>query len=188
VSGYQPISADGHQVAWRTWDREHTETATIRWENEGFTVNGHVGREDIDYVLRLSPLWQLRQFILFRDLDEPDLWLVTDGSGRWGEMNGAHRPDLDGARDVHMPCSPLALSVPVIRMPLEIGHSAEVPLLTIDVDTLATANVTHRYTRITERRWSHRTGDLGSSPDVEFEVDEHGLVVDYPERFRRAAH
>ncbi len=187
MSGYQPISADGHQVAWTTWDCEHTETTTIRWENEGFTVNGHVGREDVDYVLRLSPLWQLRQFILFRDLEEPDLWLATDGAGRWGEMNGAHRPELDGAHDVHVPCSPLPLSVPVIRLPLQIGHTADVPLVTIDVNTLQTTSVTHRYTRIAEHRWAHRAGAADAPPDVEFEVDEHGLVIDYPEQFRRAA-
>ena len=45
----------------------------------------------------------MRQFLLFRDLDEPDLWLATDGTGRWGEMNGAHRPELDGCYDVHLP-------------------------------------------------------------------------------------
>ncbi|MEY4338235.1 MAG: hypothetical protein RLZ14_85, partial [Actinomycetota bacterium] len=103
---YEPIAnaleADGHVARWATWDHQHLDTTTIRWENEGFTVGGVVTRERIEYVLRLSATWQVRQFILFRDLDEPDLWLATDGSGRWGEMNGAHRTELDGCYDIHL--------------------------------------------------------------------------------------
>ncbi|MCB0984693.1 MAG: hypothetical protein KDB06_08575, partial [Ilumatobacter sp.] len=61
---YSPFAAahdpTGHVVRWTTWDGEHVETVTIRWENEGFTVAGHVGRERVEYVLRLSPTWQVR--------------------------------------------------------------------------------------------------------------------------------
>jgi len=89
--------ADGYTVRWRTWDHEHLETVTLRWENEGWTATGEVGREAVTYVVRLSAVWQVRQFLLFRDLPDPDLWLGTDGSGRWGEMNGAHRTDLTAA-------------------------------------------------------------------------------------------
>ena len=96
----------GHVAAWATWDGDGIETTTLRWENEGWTVSGEVGdaadRERIQYVLRLSATWQVRQFLLFRDLDEPDLWLATDGGGRWGEMNGAHRTELDGCTDIDL--------------------------------------------------------------------------------------
>ena len=98
--------ADGYTARWQTWDDEHIETLTLRWENEGWTASGEVGRERIHYVIRLSPTWQVRQFLLFRDLDEPDLWLATDGHARWGEMNGAHRPELDGCHDIDLACTP----------------------------------------------------------------------------------
>ena len=103
MSTYAPFVAahepEGHVIRWTHWDGDHLDTASVRWENEGFTVNGHSDREQIDYVMRLSPSWQIRQFLLFRDLDEPDLWLATDGHGRWGEMNGAHRTELDDYAD-----------------------------------------------------------------------------------------
>ncbi len=57
-------------------------------------------------MIRLSATWQVRQFLLFRDLDEPDLWLGADGTGRWGEMNGAHRHDLAGCTDVELTVTP----------------------------------------------------------------------------------
>ena len=193
MTPYIPFAAahspEGHQVQWATWAGDGLETTTIRWENEGFTVTGAVGdapgREHIQYVLRLSASWQVRQFLLFRDLDEPDLWLATDGSGRWGEMNGAHRTELDGCYDVDVACTPMTQTLPIRRLPLLDGDTADLPVVVIDPDTLEVRSDLHRYTRIGAHCWQHKSGELGIA--TEFEVDQFGLVVDYPELFRRVA-
>ncbi len=186
---YSPFAAahdpTGHVVRWTTWDGEHVETVTIRWENEGFTVAGHVGRERVEYVLRLSPTWQVRQFILFRDLEEPDLWLATDGHGRWGEMNGAHRTELDGCYDIDLACTPFTNTLPIRRLPLHEGDAAELPVVYVDPETLEVRPVNQRYTRLTAHTWRYENVDSGYT--TEFEVDEHGLVVDYPTEFRRVS-
>lgn len=189
MTSYAPFpaahEATGHVVRWTTWDGAHEETTTILWENEGFTVSGVVGREQVQYVLRLSPSWQVRQFILFRDLDEPDLWLATDGGGRWGEMNGAHRTELDGCYDIDLPCTPFTNTLPIRRLPLLEGHTAELPVMMIDVETLEVRAVVQRYTRLGSHTWRHEHADTGAS--VDFEVDEHGVARDQPGRFRRVS-
>jgi uncharacterized protein len=182
VSSYAPFSADGHDVRWQTWDGRHHEAATVRWENEGWTIGGIVERERVQYAIRTSPTWRVRQFLLFRDLDEPDLWLATDGSGRWGEVNGAHRPELDGCYDVHLACTPLTTILPIRRLQLHEGDAAELPVVSIDPETLAVQRMVQRYVRLGARRW--RVGRADATSD-EFEVDEHGLALDLPERFRR---
>ncbi|MFZ9628147.1 MAG: putative glycolipid-binding domain-containing protein [Ilumatobacteraceae bacterium] len=172
----------GHVVRWRTADGQHLETTTIRFENEGYTVTGVVGSERIEYVLRLSSAWQVRQFILFRDLEEPDLWLATDGHGRWGEMNGAHRTELDGCYDIDLRCTPFTHSLAVRRLPLLDGHSAEIPVITIDTETLEVRAEPHRYTCHDSHHWT-----IGRAEgDIEVELDEHGLVVDQHGWFVRA--
>lgn len=180
---YAPFAAAhdpaGHVVRWTTWDGDALETVTVRWENEGFTVNGHVGRERVEYVLRLSPTWQLRQFILFRDMEEPDLWLATDGHGRWGEMNGAHRTELDGCHDVLLACSAFTHTLPIRRLPLLDGHTADLPIVTVDVETLEVRAEPHRLTRVDPVTW--RFGD------DQFGVDEHGVALDLPGRYRRVS-
>ena len=183
------LRPEGHLVHWSTWDDVHHEVVTILWENEGYTVSGLVGRERVQYVLRLSATWQVRQFLMFRDLEEPDLWLATDGSGRWGEMNGAHRTELDGCYDVALVCTPLTLSLPVRRLPLLVGHTAEIPVAVVDTETLDVRAVVHRYERITSHRWRVEGHVLGTSArdSLEFEVDEHGLVLDVAGHFRRSA-
>ncbi len=184
---YSAFSADGHTARWATWQGDGEETTTLTWENEGWTISGQVSRENVQYVLRLSPSWQVRQMLLFRDLDEPDLWLATDGGGRWGEMNGAHRTELDGCYDVSLACTPFTETLPIRRLPLLDGHSAELPVVVIDPETLEVHAVNHRYTRLAFDRWRfERSGDAGDTEfTAEFEVDQHGLVLDYPGRFRR---
>ena len=175
--------SDGYTARWRTWDHEHLETVTLRWENEGWTATGEVGREAVTYVLRLSASWQVRQFLLFRDLDEPDLWLGADGTGRWGEMNGDHRHDLAGCTDVDLAVTPFTNSIPIRRLTLDVGASADVVVATIDVDALGVVPVRQRYERLTARRF--RRTNLDSGEITDFDVDEYGLVHDEPDTFRR---
>lgn len=181
VNEHIAFPADGYEAAWTTWDGEHSEHLTLRWENEAWTASGKVGGEDVEYVVRLSPLWQVRQFLLFRDLEEPDLWLGTDGHGRWGELNGAHRPELDGAHDLSLDITPFPLSIPIRRVPLRVGDSLELKIVHVDVETLAVQPITVSYRRSAERRWSVEQRGVG----IEFEVDQYGLVIDLPDTFRR---
>ena len=187
VTSYSPFPAahepTGHVARWATWDGDGEETTTILWENEGFTVSGEIGRENVQYVLRLSPTWQVRQFLLFRDLEEPDLWLATDGSGRWGEMNGAHRTELDGCYDIDLACTPFTNTLPIRRLPLHEGHAAELPVVYVDPETLGVRPDLQRYTRISSHRWLFEQVETDFS--AELEVDEFGLVLDYPTLFRR---
>lgn len=190
---YLPFSSDGHVARWTPWDlvegddaeNPPTEELTITWENEAWTASGVVGREQVHYILRISPTWHVRQFLLFRDMDDPDLWLGTDGHGRWGEMNGAHRPELDGCIDLGLPCTPFTNTLPIRRLPLHVGHTADITVAHLDVETLDIQPDHQRYTRLDTHRW--RFERLSTGWNQEFDVDEHGLVRDYPTLFRRTA-
>lgn len=184
VSTYTAFSSDGHDARWAAWGGEGDEHLTLLWENEGWTASGVVSRERVQYVLRLSPTWQVRQFILFRDLDEPDLWLATDGGGRWGEMNGAHRVELDGCYDIELAITPFTNTLPIRRLPLHVGHTADVSVAVIDVETLDVHAEHRRYTRAGSHHWV--VTDLDGGAVSEFDVDEHGLVLDVPQQFRRS--
>lgn len=180
---HQPFPPDGFAAVWRGWDDEHHEQLRIEWDNEAWTANGKVDRHDIEYVVRLSPLWQVRQFLLFRDLDHPDLWLGTDGRGRWGEVNGAHRVDLDGGIDIALGCTPFTHTIPIRRLSLGIGEEAPTVAVDIDVETLGVVPAAASYRRIDERRYEVVRADATITVDV----DEFGLVTDLDGMFRRLA-
>lgn len=175
--------ADGFSARWRHWTLDHDDTVTLRWENEGWTAMGEIGHQKVSYVIRLSPMWKIRQFLLFRDLEDPDLWLGTDGAGRWGEMNGAHRVDLDGCLDIHLPGTPFTETIPIRRLQLDIGDGAALRVAAVDVDTLGVVPQQRRYEHIGDRRWRVTGHDDVS---VEVDVDRYGLVHDVPDLARRA--
>jgi hypothetical protein len=163
---------------WSGWDGEGLEVLHLGWESGGWTADGVVGGDaDVHYVIRLDERWKLRQFLLFRDLPEPDLWLGVDPAGRWGEINGARRPELDRCVDIDIAVTPFSATPAIRRLRIEVGDTAEVRAARVDTDTLAVEPVVVTYERLALDRW-RRDG-------VELVVDEHGLVTDDPGRFRR---
>ncbi len=196
-TSYRAFSADGHSARWTAWhpaetsantnadshSSSHEEHLTLSWDNEAWTASGIVQSDNVQYVMRLLATWQVRQFLLFRDMDEPDLWLGNDGGGRWGEMNGAHRPELDGCVDIALACTPFTNTIAIRRLALHVGDAAEIIVAAVDVETLDIQPVTQRYSRLDTHRW--HVEQLATGESIEFEVDEFGLVIDYPSRFRR---
>lgn len=175
--------ADGFTARWESWDGEHGELLELAWDNEGWTASGVVDRHDVQYVVRLSPLWQVRQFLLFRDLDQPDLWIGTDGHGRWGEINGAHRVDLDGGIDVSLRCSPFPHAIPIRRLDLEVGDESASVVLDIDVETLGIVPAGASYRRLEPDIYELVRAD----GTTRIPVDEFGVPTDIEGRFRRTA-
>ena len=184
ASAFQAFSADGHDVTWASATGVHAESMSLRWENEAWTACGHVANENIQYVLRIAPTWHVRQFLLFRDMDEPDLWLGIDAKHRWGEINGALRPELAGCADIDLCCSPFAATVPIRRLGLPIGAAAEIDVISVDVETLGAVSVPTRYERTGERTWSSTA--LTTGRVREFDVDQRGWVVTEHGRFVRS--
>ena len=183
MSLYKAPSASGHQAAWTRWDGSPGSSVELRWENEGWTAEIGLHADKAVAVVRMSALWVVQQMLLFRDLPEPELWLATDGHGQWGEMNGEHRTELDGCVDIDFAGTPFTNSIITHRLPLQVGHTADLQVITINVETLGVVKTPQRYTRHDEHSWEYTsllTGDQHAAT-----VDEFGLVLDEHNTFRR---
>jgi hypothetical protein len=178
-----------------------SEQLLVHFENEAWTIEGIVTTvasstdlvspksesvqksETVHYVLRLSATWHVQQMLLFRDLDEPDLWLATDGRGVWGEVNGVQRRELGGCDDIDIRTSAITRSLALRRLEVTVGASADVHSIVVDPESLAITRARLNYTRLGTRLWSvHRDDGL---PSHEFSVDNYGLPLDIPGYFRR---
>lgn len=183
MANYRAVPATGLEMAWDDGSGVPAVQANLRWDNEAWTFEVGLVAERASVVMRLSIDWAPRQMLLFRDLAEPDLWLATGGGGRWGEVNGAHRTDLDGGTDLVVAGSPVFDSVVIRRLPLHVGDSADVNRIMIDTQTLSMTVGRARYTRTASHDWLVRHG-VGSEPDS-VTVDEFGFVLDVPGRLQR---
>ena len=99
-------------------------------------------------------------------------------------MNGAHRTELDGCVDIDLRGTPFTNVIPIRRLPLLVGHSAQQNVITIDTETLGVTVVPQMYTRLDTHRWEYIS--LLQDKRVEVSVDEFGFVIDEPGAFSRA--
>ncbi len=186
LTTYQSLSASGHNASWLalgSGQNHATSAVTLRWENEAWTAEGTLGADNAQFVLRLSAGWVIQQCLLFRDLEDPDLWLGTDSHGRWGEVNGAHRTELDGCTDLDFMNTPFTNCIPIRRLPLLIGDSATLTVAFIDIETLGITKQKHQYTKLTQHSWRYISS--ASNSEVEVKVDQFGFVMDEPNNFKR---
>ena len=179
------VRSEEQEIAWTTWDGEHSETLRLGFENGGWTAEGTVAGADIAYVVRFDEIWRTRQFLLFRDLEDADLWLATDGTGLWGETNGVVRDDLTGCTEIGLLCTPFTSSIAAKRLSATGVTSEAFTVAMIDVDTLGITVHEHEITQLGADRWHHRSHTTGRA--YEFWVDSFGLIIDEPDRFRRSA-
>jgi hypothetical protein len=202
--GLHHLPLDGFAASWVSAadsPEQISEQLLVHFENEAWTIEGIVtttnpastsvssatkpAPETTHYVLRLSATWHVQQMLLFRDLEEPDLWLATDGRGVWGEVNGAHRRELGGCDDIDIRTSALTRTLAIRRLESPIGACVDVHSIVVDPETLAITRARLNYTRLNSRLWSvHRDDGL---PIHEFTVDDYGFPLDIPGYFRRVS-
>jgi hypothetical protein len=119
------------------------------------------------------------------------LSLVAD-DGSW-TLDGEPVPGLDGCLDVDVAVTPLTNTLPVRRLELSPGESAEIAVAYLDPRTLDVSRAEQRYTRLRsadesdggegEDRYRYESLTTGFTATVT--VDAAGVVRDYPGAFRR---
>lgn len=171
------------RVTWHAIETDSVETCRIDIEDGALIAHGRVDGEDgrLDYRLETDHDGQFRSTDLTigaRSLS------VSYSDGHW-LVGGERRDDLGGAREIDISATPLTNTLPIRRLRLAIGDSADVDTAWISVPRLTVIRDPQRYTRVGEREY------LFESRDSDFRailtVDEDGVVLDYPGLFRSEA-
>ena len=171
-------------VLWTPWHGHGIEHLRLSEGLEGVFAESdvHDDRDSwaIRYHVRADARWRTRAVDVART-GHRVLRLRTDGEGHWerrADRDGQweRRPELDGCLDVDLRCTPFTNTLPIRRHP----EGGRVRAAWIGLD-LAVEPLEQVYTPLGERRWRYEAGDFS----VELETDEHGLVVDYPDGWRR---
>ncbi len=176
------------EVEWTPWQGDGRERLAILRTDEGWLAQGSVtgegdmGRYALSYRLALDPGWHVRD-VLIRVAEGPELSLLSDGRGRWTLGDGTASPALDGCLDVDISATPFTNTLPVRRLGLETGESRTIRVAFVAVPRLSLEAVEQSYTRLSENRFLYKGLSTGFS--AELEVDQDGLVLDYPGVFRR---
>ncbi len=113
---------------------------------------------------------------------EHALSLVADGEGHW-RRNGQPARDLDGCLDVDIWPTPFTNTLPIRRLGLAPGERREISAAWVNAPALTVEPRAQAYTRLADHRVLFES--LESGFRAELELDDDGLVLDYPGVFER---
>lgn len=181
-------------VRWREWEGEGLEHCVCLEEDDGLTLKGVVmttreGLHGGQYLVRTDAAFRTRQ-VRVDYVGGPEVHVEADGDGHWRDLIG-HRPlpELDGCVDVDIRMTPATNTLPIRRLKLRQGESAAIAVAYVALpeemdDDFLPRPAAQRYTCLVPDR-RYRYEGLASGFTAELEVDEAGLVMDYPGVFRR---
>lgn len=138
------------------------------------------------YRLTWDDRWQLRdaELSIVTEHATRSMTLHTDGGGRWRRDGGQPIAELEGCRDIDIWPTPFTNSFPIRREPLAIGERRQFLMAWVFAPDLTVHAQPQAYTRLADRLYLFENLD-GSGFQAELPVDEAGIVVDYPDLFRR---
>jgi len=138
------------------------------------------------YRLTWDESWRLRdaELVVATECLTRSLSLQTDGQGHWRHGDGQTIDGLDGCVDVDIWPTPFTNSFPIRREPMAVGERREFRTAWIFAPDLTVHPQSQAYTRLANRLYLFENLD-GSGFRAELPVDEDGIVLDYPDLFRR---
>lgn len=114
--------------------------------------------------------------------------LRADGEGTWIDGRGEELPALRGAVDVDVSATPFTNTLPIRRLDLDAGESADLTVAYLDVPALRVEADAQRYTcldPVDEDGGRYRYNAIDGEFSAELAVDADGLVVEYAGLFTR---
>ncbi len=140
----------------------------------------------LTYHLRWDESWQLRdaELIVMTEHFTRSLRLQADGQGHWQHSDGRAIAELDGCIDIDIWPTPFTNSFPLRRAPLAVGERRQFRMAWVYAPDLTIHPQPQAYTRLADRHYLFENLD-GSGFQAELPVDADGIVLDYPDLFRR---
>lgn len=177
---------------WRRTDVEGLERLELVVERGGITATSTVlclesGGFRLDHSWRLGADWRAQSVVVERWGLHGHAMLQLERAGSGWRVNGAPRPDLEGAEEPDLSVTPFCNTFPIRRTPQRAGASLTLDTAFIDGAEMTVARSSQRYERQGPGRV--RYVDLGLSKGFEADlvVDASGLVLRYEHLFERVA-
>jgi len=187
------MAADSLQrsLLWSRLGPPGSEYFALWHETDGWRLEGHVVTAveseplRVSYEVRCDPTWRTRevQVRMVSAGRTADLRLESDGHGAWRREGGDY-PAVRGCLDADLSVSPSTNTLPIRRLDLRVGESADVVAAWVRLPSLAVEPLPQRYTRVSEREYRYES--RGGAFTALLTVDELGLVTHYPGGWQRA--
>ncbi len=182
------------EVMWSAWDGPGLGHLRLVVRDSGVVADSlvlGVAEEHpfrLAFEVRCDAYWRVR-YARVGVPDEPSkVELLSDGEGTWATPDGRTVKYLEGCEYVDISETPFTNTLPIRRLGLAPGNSADIFVAYFDGTELQPWPEPQRYTCFQKGEGSglYRFLSLDGGFTADLPVDADGLVVDYPGLFRRA--
>jgi uncharacterized protein len=181
------------EVMWMAWDKPGLGHLRMAVRDSGVVADGLVlgmaeGRPfRIAYDVRCDADWRVRATRVGVPGEPPKVELHSDGVGSWTGPDGRAVAYLEGCEYVDISETPFTNTLPIRRLGLAPGESAEIPVAYFEGAELQPWPEPQRYTCLQKDNSGglYRFLSLDGGFTADLPVDADGLVLDYPELFKR---
>lgn len=171
---------------WRRTDVEGLERLELTIEPDRVTAVSTVvcleaGGHRVDHRWLLDGDWRAQSVTVERWNAHGHGRVQVERAGSGWRVDGAARPDLDGADEPDLSVTPFCNTFPIRRT----AESLTLDTAFIDGASLTVARSRQRYVRHDAGRLRYIDLGLAKGFEADLEVDEQGLVVRYEHLFER---
>jgi hypothetical protein len=177
---------------WRRTDVQGLERLELVIEPDRVTATATVlcledGGFRLDHRWRLDRHWRAQCVTVECRTARSHGVLTLERAGSGWRVDGAPRPDLDGAEEPDLSVTPFCNTFPIRRTPEAAGASLPLDTAFIDGPALTVARSRQRYDRQGPRRLRYVDLGLSAGFEADLVVDDLGLVLHYEHLFERIA-
>ena len=177
-------------ILWKGIENDSLENCMVNFTNEGSVINSTIIGKGQDliykvvYHIKTNQLWETTYLEIEFQLGDniKTVRFRSDGKGNW-TTNGKPVEAFNGCIDVDITLTPFTNSLPINRLKLAVNEVKQIKVLYLNVLNQEISSVYQKYTRLSANEYKFET--VPNDFEAIIETDELGLVVSYPQLFRR---
>lgn len=138
---------------------------------------------DIEYTIVANKNWEVLSFNIKTQLN--GVISILEGEKNLDNwiINGELKTEFEGCIDIDISLTPFTNTLPINRLNLNTKSSSDIKILYIDVLYQRIASTNQRYTKLSSTKYLYE--NKSSSFQAQIEVDKIGIIVNYPNLFKR---
>jgi hypothetical protein len=178
---------------WQDWSGDGLQHLVLRMRSDRIVAEGVIVAtvEGVHfaatYRVECDAAWRTRVTkARLIGVDDRGIDLTSDGAGHWRDGRGVAVQELDGAIDVDVSATPFTNTLPIRRLDLAEGQTADIRAAYVHLPDLTVTIDPQRYTCL-KRSQRYRYESLDSDFVREIDTDADGLVVTYPGLFKKVS-
>ena len=141
----------------------------------------------LHYEITCDSNWKVKELgLTLLSGNRKSIKLQADGQGHWSTNTGDPVSSLEGCIDVDISATPFTNTLPIRRLELKSGQSAELLVAYVLIPEMELMTDRQRYTclELNAGGGLYKYESMESDFSAELPVDSDGLVLDYPGLFK----